>query len=451
MKRDVFIINASSEKSQIKLSLGAAVLLNSLALHQIEAHLIDLLPVPEECREAYFKERIPKSPALFGFGIIAGNHHINVVEKYAKMIIEADPRHIIIYGGPLPSSAPELLLKKCCCKYIIAGEGEFSLPELVKSLEEGELYPEHISGLHYFKNGVYFCKPPSKIKHLEKWSDPDYSHFDMDFYVNYLKETNQAFEVMASRGCVGDCSFCFKFLGAGLSFRMPSAILDEIEIVMDRYNFNKFYFVDENFLQSKKFFNAFLNEKKRRGLEFRFIVQGRIDAIDAQICREGSQHGLMCVSTGIESASQKTLDLIDKATHIEEIEKKIRMLREYDIQVAANFILGFPWDTEEDYKAMIDFIVRNGLEKQSKMSYLCPLPGTRIYIDLVNRGVIEDEYEYIQSLGNIFWERMINLTNMPDSVLDSYYQMLFRLGQRDISTPKSEKYKSMLNLPGPRT
>ncbi len=146
MKRDVIIVNASSEKSQIKLPLGTAVILNSLTLHNMEAQLIDLLPVPAEEREVYFKKRIPDKPAIFGFGIIAGNNHINAVEKYAKMIVDADPRHLVVYGGPLPSSAPELLLTKCCCKYVVAGEGEFSLPALIKSVDEGELYPENIPG-----------------------------------------------------------------------------------------------------------------------------------------------------------------------------------------------------------------------------------------------------------------------------------------------------------------
>ncbi len=301
--------------------------------------------------------------------------------------------------------------------------------------------------MHYLKSGIYFQKPPEKIKHLGKWSDPDYSYFDMDFYINYLKETNQSFEIMASRGCVGDCSFCYKFMGAGLSFRSAGTVLDEIEVMMARYDFRKFYFVDENFLQNKSFFYEFLNEKQRRKLAFSFIAQGRIDAVDGELCKAGSKGGLICISTGIESASQKTLDRINKKTKIEEIEDKIKLMHDYNIEVAANFIIGFPWDTEDDYEAMINFIVRNRLERKAKISYLCPLPGTRIYMDLVKRGVIKDEYNYIKSLGNLYWERMINLTNMPDAVLDSYYQQLFRLGQRMMASPKSEKYVSKLNLP----
>ena len=360
------------------------------------------------------------------------------------MALKQNPGHRIVYGGPLPSSVPELLLKKSSCHYIVAGEGERSFPNLIESLKNGIEYPQDINGIFFLKEGVLFGKPNDKIMQLNELSKPDFSLFDIDFYVNYLKETDQSFELMASRGCVGNCSFCYKFLGRGYSIRPPNSVLDEISYIRDHHGINKFYFVDENFIHSKKFFYEFIQKKIKRKMDFSFIAQGRIDAIDEKLCKIGAENGLICISTGIESASQETLDRISKNITIEEIEAKMRLMRDCKIKVAANFIVGFPWDTENDYKLMIRFIEKNELSQQSKISYLTPLPKTRIYIDLLQKGIIKDEYEFIKSLGNLYWECMINLTTMPDDVLDHYYSLLYQIGQRYIVPPKSEKYTSKL-------
>ena len=195
----------------------------------------------------------------------------------------------------------------------------------------------------------------------------------MDFYINYLKETGQSFELMASRGCMGNCSFCYKVCGHGLSIRSADSVLDEISEIIEKFGMRRFYFVDENFLESKEFFYEFIKRKRERGLEFTFIGQGRIDAIDEDKCRVGSENGLICISTGIESASQKTLDKINKRITVEDVENKIKIMRDFNIRISVNFIIGFPWETEDDYKALIAFIKKNKLEKQSKLSYLTPL------------------------------------------------------------------------------
>ncbi len=440
MYHDVYLINISRKTNQVQFPIWASVLVNSLKLHNIEPKVIDLIPVDEENREEFFKRKLSKGPAIFGFSIIAGNNHLNEVEKYAKIVLDANPNNIAVYGGPLPSAVPELLLKNCLCSYIIAGEGEFSFPSLVQSIFKGKFYPENIPGLYYKKGEVVVGTKNKRILQLNYFSKPDYSLFDMDFYINYLKETGQSFEIMASRGCRGNCSFCYKVCGPGLSIRSADSILDEISEIIEKFGITRFYFVDENFLESKKFFYEFIQKKRERRLEFTFIGQARIDAIDRDLCRTGSENGLICISTGIESASQGTLDIANKRITIEETEDKIKLMREFNIRISANFIIGFPWETADDYKALVAFIEKNKLEKQHKLSYLTPLPSTRIYQEAIERGLIKDEFAYIKNLGDLYWERMINLTSLPDDVLDYYYQKISVMGQKDVVYPKSKTY-----------
>jgi len=63
----------------------------------------------------------------------------------------------------------------------------------------------------------------------------------------------------------------------------------------------------------------------------------------------GERNGLICLSSGIESVVQSTLDKVNKRLSVEEVECKLKLMRDYDILALVSFIVGFPWDTAEDY------------------------------------------------------------------------------------------------------
>lgn len=444
MSYSVVLVNVLHLTNQIQFPIGLSVIANTLKCHDIVPDLIDLVPVDIDDRERVFQEKMPQGPAIYGFSMMIGGHHLDEVARYARIVREKSPDSIIVYGGSLPSSIPDAIMKHCQCDYIVHGEGEISFPELVKALNEKNYKPDDIVGVFYRRQEDVVGVRNKRIRKLDHLSNPDFELFDMDFYLRYLYETGQSWELMASRGCCGKCEFCYKFMGDGLSMRNVDHVLDEIEYVMGKYAIDSFYFVDENFLQVARYFNEFIKKKNKRKLDFKFIVQSRTDAITRPKCEIGSANGLICISMGIESVSQQTLDRIRKDISISDAEAKIAMMREYGIKPAVNFIVGFPWETEQDYLDMYDFIARNDLAKHAKLAYLCPLPGTPIFTYAVQNGYIQNEFEFIRNLDNLYWDRHVNLTSMPDSVLDYHHQRLTELGQKDVVTVDSEDYLSQI-------
>ena len=436
----VVLVNVSRRSNQIQFPIGLSVVVNALKKNDINPQVIDLVPYPENQRENIFKEAIPYFPAIYGFGVMIGNSHLEEVENYVKLIRKRNPKNIVVYGGHFPSSIPELMLERCSCDYLVHGEGEKSFPALVQSIRESNYTPEDITGIFFRHNGTIKGNRNKRILKLGVLSNPDFSLFDMDYYINYLRETGQSWELMASRGCYGNCSFCYKFMGNGLSFRNVDYVLDEIEYIIKNYDFSRFYFVDENFLQVKKYFKEFIEKKNKRGLNFTFIGQSRIDVIDDEICKIGGENGLTCISSGIESVSQKTLDLINKKLKLNEVEEKIALMRNYNIRPMVNFIIGFPWDIEQDYFDLYNYIERNKLQKLTRLSYLTPLPSTRLFKEVYEKGLIPDIFEYCRKLDNLYWERHINLTQLPDSVIDYHFKRITELGRRDLFEMKSHKY-----------
>jgi len=446
MDYPIVLVNATKQVNQIQFPIGLAVLTNALRKHQIEPRIIDLMPVDIDQRKEHFLKSLLDEPAIYGFGVIIGNQQIKVVEEYSKLIKQRNPKNLIVYGGPLPTIVPKLLLEHCSCDYILGGECEFTLPKLVQEIRKGDLYPdtEAIKGLYYRQNGSVVGRYPKRLKDLGELSNCDYSLLDMDFYIDFLNQTGQSFEIMSSRGCRGNCTFCYKFMGDGLSAKTTDSTLDEIESVMKKYRIDRFYIVDENFLECKQKFLDFCGEKTARRLNFRFIIQARIDSIDEEICRVGAQSGLRGISTGIESHSNEMLAKINKKITVDETKAKIAFMKKYGIEITANLVLGFPGENEEYYKELYDFVVEHQLQGRIKLSYLTPLPGSAIYRDVLNQGLIKDEYEYISSLDDIYWYQVINLTEVSSEKLDHYYRLINNIGERRTKMPKGELFEKQI-------
>ncbi|MBF0216022.1 MAG: B12-binding domain-containing radical SAM protein [Candidatus Omnitrophica bacterium] len=450
--KEVILVNVTRKCVAVQLPIWLAVLANALKKNGIEPRVIDLVPVDPEKRDDHFRAGLSGSGSIVGFSVLAGNDHINQVEHFARLAKAIDPGNVIVYGGALPTSDPELILNNCVCDYIVCGEGEARFPELINYINGGsEKAGMPLDCYARNKNGVvgergYRILAGKKSGGLYKLSDlsqPDYSVLHMEFYINYLRETGQSFEIMASRGCKGNCSFCSKIV-KGLGLRDVDSVLDEISYVRTRYDYNKYYFVDENFLDIKSNFKDFVRRKTERKMDFSYIGQCRVDAIDPDICGWGRDSGLRVISIGIESVNQQTLNKVNKNIDVNIMEEKIGLLRKYGIDVAVNFIIGFPEDTENDLKEMISFIRRNGLENKGKVSYLTPLPGTRLWRDCINAGVVKDQWKFVSSLGNLFYEKEINLTNLPDDVLEYYFCVMNDLLKKPIGVPVSPQYLNIL-------
>jgi len=94
----------------------------------------------------------------------------------------------------------------------------------------------------------------------------------------------------------------------------------------------------------------------------------------------------------------------------------------------------------QDFQELEQFVIKNGLQKKTKIHYLTPLPNTRLFREAVEKGYITNEFEYVQNLGDLYWERMVNMTKLPDEVFDNWYKRLYALCSKEVVEPTSNKY-----------
>ena len=183
----IYLVNVSPPSFIISFPIGLGYVAKSLELNQIDFEIIDLNTINPDRREAVFHERISHiRGGIFGFCIMVGNKSMEMTLKYARIVKAVSPSNIVVFGGPLASAIPELLLEKADCDYVVAGEGEERFPELIKSICDGNKKLQ--------VNGVYskYCKSVKnhacrieKVKNLDLYSPPMYELFDMKFYTDF--------------------------------------------------------------------------------------------------------------------------------------------------------------------------------------------------------------------------------------------------------------------------
>lgn len=148
---------------------------------------------------------IGKPSRVLGFTAMCGNYSIAL--RIAEECKRLDPDRIIILGGPHASFvAAETLTHFPAIDYIVAGEGELTLPELIAALESGHPLSE-VEGICFREEGTIRTNPPRPIlRNLDDTPFPAF-HLIEDIEAYFTTPENRFFPVEAGRGCPFNCSF----------------------------------------------------------------------------------------------------------------------------------------------------------------------------------------------------------------------------------------------------
>lgn len=194
--------------------------------------------------------------------------------------------------------------------------------------------------------------------------------------------------VMSAKGCGMNCSFC-TITDVKPRFRDPKAVIDEIEYLNKERNLKYISFFDATFNISRKRLFDMCEELINRDLnDLKWFANVRADISkdEAIIMRESGCRG---VSIGIESGSQKVLDLAHKKITVNQAENAIKNLKEVGIKQYASFIVGLPGETLGTLNETKKFILKTkptGFQVNS----LVPYPRSQIYKEAVQEGRINE-------------------------------------------------------------
>jgi radical SAM superfamily enzyme YgiQ (UPF0313 family) len=296
----------------------------------------------------------------------------------------------VIMGGAHPSFLPEEAIEHA--DYIVRGEGDITLPELIGYITKGKPYISTIKGLSYKdKNGYLINNPPRPfIDNLDLLPSPD-------FNLIHGWNPSNIYPISTSRGCPFNCRFCsvIPMFGRKYRFRSVESILKELRFINSFSKSSKF-FVDDNFTANKERTKELLKAMISEHIYFRWSAQVRTDvAKDEGLLRLMVDSGCDTVHIGFESINPKTLEAYNKKQNIEEIINCIRILKDYGIEIHGMFVFGADTDTIDTFKKTAEFAINLRIDT-IQFLMLTPLPGTQVFYEMkeTNRLLHSDWSKY---------------------------------------------------------
>jgi anaerobic magnesium-protoporphyrin IX monomethyl ester cyclase len=315
--------------------------------------------------------------------------------EYARMLKSKGTR--VVVGGPHASFMADEILGSGSADYVVRGEGEHTMLELVEALHQGGNL-EHIKGLSYRSdNQIVHNGKRAYSDDLDTLPFPARDLLDMDKYRTSKLGTRSITSILTSRGCPYQCSFCASSKLAGTLWRARSvqSIVEEMQFVKDTYGYRAFAFVDDNFTLNPQRVIDLCEEICKRGWDIHWWCFSRVDTIVKNPEMVSLMYEAGCRSTyiGIESRNQETLDSYNKKISADISRKAISVLKENKIEMTASFIIG---GLNED-KAMVEDTLRfaKSLNPNTvSFTILTPYPGTDLFEQVKDRIITFDWRKY---------------------------------------------------------
>jgi radical SAM superfamily enzyme YgiQ (UPF0313 family) len=287
----------------------------------------------------------------------------------------------VVMGGPHSTFMPEESL--LYADYVVRGEGEETLIELVEHLNSG-LPLDTIKGLS-FKTGQ------DGIRHnplRELISDLDAAPIPDIGLVHKWKKAKAIVPIATSRGCPFACKFCsvIQMFGRRYRFKSINRVIDEIKVLASQKS--HVFFVDDNFAANKKRTKALLETMLDNNIRIEWSAQVRTDiARDQELIELMKATGCFNVYIGFESINPKTLALFNKNQAVEDIDNCIRLLKKHSIGIHGMFVLGSDVDDIQTIRNTQKYAKELGIESVQFLM-LTPLPGTPVFKELQSQGRI---------------------------------------------------------------
>jgi radical SAM superfamily enzyme YgiQ (UPF0313 family) len=306
---------------------------------------------------------------------------------------EAFPRLITILGGLGVSAMPnEIIGLAPQLDYLLIGEAEWTLVELLGELKKEKPAFGEIRGLAYRDNDEVHLTPPRPLmQNLNDLPMPAYDLFPMSRYVGFSQIENYN-EAVTSRGCEGACSFCYEWglidprrTGDFFLHRTRSGklVADEMELLNKTYGIKALNFMDDDFNSDRQKMLDLLDELEKRDLDIEWFFMGRARNLmrDADLIPRMRKAGCYQVLFGIEAGTDEELAHIHKSDErytIDDLKGLVQLLRNQDIATVGTYMNGFWEDDAEKIKHRyrvvdeIDPVV-------AVLMLLTPMPGSPIW------------------------------------------------------------------------
>lgn len=356
--------------------------------------------------KAFAREIRRVSPDVIGFQVFS--HDLYSLHESLKIVKIIKPDAVTIAGGPHPSGLPKEILKNFLnLDFAFKGEAEIGFPLLLEKLSKNKKFVSSPSSSLFKKiPGLIWRRGQTEVEvnpqifpnNLDELGLPAWDLLKPQEYPDaphgiFFKNLPIA-PIMATRGCPFECTYCAGKTVTGRKIRTRSVdnVISEIELLYRKYGIREIHILDDNFTINKDYTKEFCKKLLLKDFKISWCCTNgvRLDTLDLETLTLMKKSGCYYISAGIESGSDRILNLMKKGLSVKIIKKQIQLIKKSGLDINGFFILGYPGETEEDIEKTIYFAKTLGLKRAAFPNFL-PLPGTVIYKDLIGSGELKEE------------------------------------------------------------
>ncbi|MHC5081238.1 MAG: B12-binding domain-containing radical SAM protein, partial [Planctomycetota bacterium] len=391
-------------KSDHSPALGLYILAAEAKRAGHEVRMVDLAIQPRPYAQA-LAEILEFSPDLVGLAAVTVNvHH---AARFAADLKKQRPEILAVLGGPHGTALPDETLKRYpVFDAVVLGEGERTLLELLEN-PRGNGAWEEVAGLALPRDGTCIhTAPRERIHDLDRIAFPAWEYIP-DYPEGYTAplfnfKRLPAATLITSRGCPLHCKFCSRAVfGNRIRFHSAAYVLEMVDLLHRQYGVRHLIFYDDMFVANRKRLIEICEGLLAYKGRISFSCNGRIGYMSRETLGLLKKAGCWQIAYGIESGTQKILDILDKRQTLDQIENEVRMTREAGIRVKGLFMMGLPGESAQSVWATVRFAARLRLDL-FQITKFTPLPGSPLYREAERWGTFENDWTRMNMLNILF-------------------------------------------------
>lgn len=369
--------------------LGIAYIAGYLESQKIPVRIIDG-PALNLSIKAVVEDIVDNKEAVIGITMLTPA--FGIVQNLCNTIKKTYADSIIVLGGPHCTALPEKTLEDIEGADIVCiGEGELAMEAIVRSEDDSDF--DQIQGICFRRNGKLIrTEKRPYIKNLDIIPPPSRHLLPMEkYHLTASRVSGGAYcpTIIVARGCPFACTYCSRIFGRTFRAHSIKRIIAEIEALIEEYKITQINIEADTLTVNKKFLNSLCNELINSGIneKIKWTCESRVDTVDEDALRLMKRAGCWQISYGVETGSQRLLDLINKSVSLKQIEDVFRLTQKVGITIRGFFMLGLPTETKSESLATIDFAKKID-PLWAQFTITIPYPGTKMFNDLDKAGEI---------------------------------------------------------------
>lgn len=401
MSKKVLLINPKLPERLVRLNIHLGLLyVGTQLFHQ--GYEVNILEANNAAHNKQFFDKLKRElDGTLAVGLSVMTAQISSAMEISRYVRDFYPSIPIIWGGVHPTLYPEQVAGSECVDFAVRGDGEITAIELLAAIGNNS-DPRKVKGISFQSGQEVITTGDREPMDINQSPHPEWNLMEDIRAVGDMAEVARSsgvgLPIMTSRGCPHRCAFCINsILRLKYRYRQTDLVIKDIEDILS-LGVSRISFFDEDMFANKRMLIEIIDEIEKRGLDFRWFGTARADYfrerhINLELLTRIKRSGCQQLGLGVESGSQRVLDILKKDITVEDTIHAARMLNQVGIDATFSFMIGLPGEGGDDIKQTLRLItkitaINNTFRILGPFIYR-PYPGSELYFECLKLGMKE--------------------------------------------------------------